>query len=76
MNDSIIENLYCIWSEMDETREPPETLNAVEHIAKIFEDKGDKALSNRVYDIMYDYQRYGFISGFKYAMRLIGELRR
>lgn len=75
MNDSIIENLYSIWAELSDVQEPPEMLNTVEYLAKIFEDNGDKSLSNRVYDVMYNYQRYGFINGFKYAMKFMEELK-
>lgn len=76
MNENIINGIYDIWAELNDEKEPPEMLSMVEHIANIFENKGDKALSNEIYNIMGNYQKYGFINGFKTAMKLIGELRR
>lgn len=76
MNDSIIKNLYDIWAEINDEQEPSEMLNMVEKLSTEFASQGDNKKANEVYNVMGRYQEYGFISGFKYAMRLIGELRR
>ena len=75
MNDSIIENLYEIWAELNDEKEPKEILDMVEGLSNDFAKQGDNKKANEVYCVMGNYQRYGFINGFKYAMKLIEELK-